>query len=65
VPIVLAEGSDESDFASARALHDAFAATCGLRLPVETHSRADDLGPRVELSREGTAGDAYRIVVGE
>jgi len=65
VPIVLAQGSDEGDFASARALRDAIAEQCGLRLPIETHARADDLGPRLELSREGAGGDAYRIVVRE
>ncbi|HTF34601.1 MAG TPA: glycoside hydrolase family 20 zincin-like fold domain-containing protein [Myxococcota bacterium] len=65
VPIVLAEGSDASDFASAGVLRDALAEKCGFRLPIETHARAADLGPRVELSREGEVGDAYRIVVRE
>jgi hypothetical protein len=65
VPIVLAEGSDESDFASALALRDALAENCALRLPIETHARRGDLGPRIELAREGAAGDAYRLVVRE
>ncbi|HYB13659.1 MAG TPA: glycoside hydrolase family 20 zincin-like fold domain-containing protein [Myxococcota bacterium] len=65
VPIVLAEGSDESDFSSACALRQALAERCGLQLPIETHARTDDLGPRVELSRRGLQGDAYWIQVGE
>jgi hypothetical protein len=65
VPIVLAEGSDAGDFASACALRDAFAERCGLRLPIETHARRGDLGPRVELSRQGATGDGYRILVRE
>src|SRR5215469_2349122 len=65
VPIVLLERSDAGDFASACALRDAFAERCGIRLPIETHARTGDLGPRLELSRQGVAGDAYRIVVRE
>jgi hypothetical protein len=63
VPIVLAEGSDESDFASAQALCSALAEQSGLRLAIETHGRQDDLGPRIVLSREGAKGDAYRLIV--
>jgi hypothetical protein len=65
VPIVLAEGSEYGDFASACALRDALEERCGLRLAIETHARTGDLGPRLELSREGAAGDAYRIAVRE
>jgi hypothetical protein len=63
VPIVLGPGSDDADLASARALRDAVAEACGLRLPIETHARAGDLGPRLELRRDGDAGEAYRIAV--
>jgi len=63
VPIVLGEGSSENDFASAGALREALARKCGLRLPIETHTRPDDLGPRIELSRAGERGETYRILV--
>ena len=34
-PLVLAAGADDGDFAAARALRDAVAARCGLRLAIE------------------------------
>jgi len=55
VPIVLAPGADDSDFATARALREGIAHRCGLRLPIECHGRTDDLGPRIELRRESIA----------
>jgi hypothetical protein len=63
LPIVLAPGSDDRDFASARALRDAVARVAGLRLPIETHARRDGLGPHVALRREADAGDGYRLRV--
>ena len=47
VPIVLGPGSDDADLASARALREAVALACGLELPLETHARTADLGPRL------------------
>jgi hexosaminidase len=64
VPIVLAPGSDERDLESARSLARR-AARLGRRLPVETHARTGDLGPRIELRREGESGDAYHLEVGD
>jgi hexosaminidase len=64
LPIVLDAGSDERDFGAACALRDAVRAASGVRLPVETHLRRDDLGPHVALRREADAGDAYRLRVG-
>jgi hexosaminidase len=64
LPVVLSPGSDERDFAAACALRDAVARACGVRLRVETHTRTGDLGPRIELAREGEEGDAYRLRVG-
>ena len=49
VPIVLDESATDADFASACALRDALLRTHELQLPVETHVRHDDLGPRIEL----------------
>src|SRR5512134_1025907 len=60
-PIVLDETATDADFASACALRDALLRTHELRLPVETHARHDDLGPRIELRREVEAGEAYRL----
>ncbi|HEY8493724.1 MAG TPA: glycoside hydrolase family 20 zincin-like fold domain-containing protein [Myxococcota bacterium] len=62
-PIVLAPDADDRDFASARALRDALARASGRRLPIETHARTDDLGPRITLRREGDGGQAYRLQV--
>jgi hypothetical protein len=63
VPIVLSPSADDGDFASAQALGAAVRAACGARLPIETHVRRDDLGPRVELERGGPVGEAHRIDV--
>ncbi len=62
-PIVLPEGSGESDFFSAQALQAAIRERAGFSPPIETHSRREDLGPRVELLRRGALGDGYRIEV--
>lgn len=61
VPIVLDEAATDADFASACALRDALLRMHDLHLPVETHARHDDLGPRIELRREVEAGEAYRL----
>ena len=63
MPIVLRPGSDDGDLATARALRDGLERPTGLRLPIETHARTDDLGPRIELSRDTARGDGYRLVV--
>jgi hypothetical protein len=63
MPIVLPAGSDDTDLAAALALRDGLAARCGRRLPVETHVRADGLGPHVALRREGGESGAYRLSV--
>src|SRR5262249_21682029 len=62
-PIALAEGSGDSELASAQALRDAVREACGLDLAIETHAHGADLGPRVELRCEGAAGESYRIAV--
>jgi hypothetical protein len=62
-PLVLAAGADDGDFAAARALRDAVAARCGLRLAIECHGRSADLGPRIELQRQGEDGEAYRLEI--
>jgi len=62
-PIVLSPGASDADFVSARALQGALAERCGLRLPIEGHARTRDLGPCVELRREGDTGEAYRLRV--
>jgi hexosaminidase len=63
VPIVLGPGSDDADLASARALRDALSLACGVELAIETHARTADLGPRLELRRDGDRGEAYHIAV--
>jgi hypothetical protein len=63
VPITLAPSADDSDFACARALAAAVRRACGVRLPVETHARSSDLGPRIELGRRGTGAESYGIDV--
>jgi len=63
VPIVLGPGANDGDLATAVALRDGVREGCGLGLAVESHARCDDLGARIELRREGDAGDAYRLTV--
>jgi hypothetical protein len=62
LPILLAPGAGDADFASARELARS-AAQLGVQLPIETHARTDDLPRCIELRREGAAGEAYRIRV--
>ncbi len=62
-PVVLPEGADDGDFASARVLVDRIEVACGRRPPIETHARREDLGPRIELARRGEEGEAYAIDV--
>ncbi len=62
-PLVLPEGSGESDFSSARALQEAIRERAGFEAPIETHARTSDLGPRVELLRRGPLGEGYRLSV--
>jgi hypothetical protein len=62
-PLVLPEGSGERDFFAARALQEAIHERVGFFAPIETHSRRDDLGPRIELLRRGASGDGYRLAV--
>jgi hypothetical protein len=63
MPIALAAGASDADFATAVTLRDGLLRCAGVHLPVETHRRRDGLAPAVELSREGDAGDAYRIEI--
>jgi len=63
VPVVLPPGAGDDDFRSALALRDAVTRRCGVRLTVEGHARTSDLGPRIELRREGRQGEAYRVSV--
>lgn len=63
MPIVLAPGAGDADFASAVVLRDELLRRSGLHLPIETHRRRDAIGPAIELSRSGAAGDAHRIDV--
>lgn len=63
VPIALGPDAGDGDFASARVLAARIEAACGRRLPVESHTRCDDLGPRIELQLRGNAGESYRIEV--
>jgi hypothetical protein len=64
-PIALPAGSDDGDFATARALRDAVERASRVRLAIETHARLDGLGPSIELRREADAGEAYRLRIGE
>ena len=63
MPIVLAPGGGDADFASAVALRDELLRRTDLHLPVETHGRRDGIGPAIELVRTGDAGDAHRIEI--
>ncbi|MGI9431433.1 MAG: glycoside hydrolase family 20 zincin-like fold domain-containing protein [Myxococcota bacterium] len=59
-PIVLRQ-TDEHSVRSAKALGAAIESATGRRLPIESHARADGLGRRIELQREGEHGDGYRV----
>ena len=63
LPIVLAPSANDRDFAAAARLRDAVRESCGALLAIESHARVADLGPRIELHREGGAGEAHRIAV--
>jgi len=63
LPIVLAPGASDADFAAALALRSAIESRSGASLAVETHARTADLGPRIELHRDGDRGEAHRIDV--
>ncbi len=63
LPIVLSPGASELDFATALALRRAVEARSGARLAIETHARTADLGPRIELRRDGDQGEAHRLDV--
>ncbi len=51
------------DFAAARALQERIERGAGLRLPIETHARTADLGPRLELARTDDGGEGYAVTV--
>jgi hypothetical protein len=61
---VLPAGSEDADFASAEALRAAIAKRCRLTLPIETHARCQDLGPRIELGRKEGPNEGYTLTVG-
>jgi len=64
LPIVLEPGARDDDDRSARLLAAAAHETCGVRLCIEGHAEADDLGPRIELRRRAGTGlseQGYRI----
>jgi hypothetical protein len=61
--IVLPAGADDSDFYSAKALAAAVAERSGLRLPVETHARFEDLPARIELGRKAGPRESYVLEV--
>ncbi len=62
-PIILPPQSDDGSFRSACALRDAIARRMGRVLPIETHARVADLGPRIELRQRDGNGQGYRIRV--
>jgi hypothetical protein len=64
MPIVLAPGATDTDFLAARRLKTAVQARSAVRLAIESHARSGDLGPRIELARDGELGEGYRIDVG-
>jgi hypothetical protein len=61
VPIALGPSASDDDFATAVALREGAREGCGVRLAIESHANTRDLGPRIELRREGDRGDAYRL----
>ena len=63
LPIVIGPDADDSDFTAALALRDALREEGRVALAVESHARSDDLGPRIELRREGESGETYRLLV--
>ncbi len=65
LPIVLGPDSTDADFATARALRARLHEDLGLGLPIETHTHPDRVSPSLAVRREGDAGEAYRIAVGE
>lgn len=68
-PIVLGPEAEDSDLATAQALQQRAREIADIDLAIESHSRCDDIRPRVELLRSGAqaegAGKAegYRIQV--
>ncbi len=73
LPVVLAPGADERDFASARRLRDGVREVCGVSLAIESHGECHDLGQRIELEIDtgldskadaAARGQGYRASVG-
>jgi len=68
-PIVLAPGSCESTWHSARRLQSLIAERCRIELPIEAHLRRDDLAPHIALGHRGEAAgiaaDGHSIDVHE
>ena len=62
-PIVLTPRSTDSDFATAAALQKGLLRECRIELPIETHARVEDLGPRIELHRRGVRGQSYHLEI--
>lgn len=62
-PIVLEPEARDDDTRTAFALRDALRERTGILLPVESHSRCADLGPRLELHRDGDDGEAHGLAV--
>jgi len=65
-PIILEPGTSDGDFVSARSLRDQLLERCAVTLPIEIHSRSDDLSPCIALRHGGAtgqAGDGYALRV--
>ena len=60
---MLAPRSTDADLATALVLQRGVLRDSGIELAVETHARAEDLGPRIELHRRGARGQSYRLEV--
>jgi len=64
LPIVLGPTCEPRDFETARVLRERIETATSLRLPIESHIRSSDLGPRIELERDGREAESYVVSVG-
>ena len=61
-PILIQRANDD-DFRAAKVLQQGLEERTGFQHPIESHSRTKGLKSRIELSRESSDGQSYRLLV--
>ncbi len=61
-PILIQRANDD-DFRAAKVLQRGLEERTGFQHPIESHSQTKGLKSRIELSRESSEGQSYRMLV--